>query len=1040
MNLARIKNVEKNHIEVLASLFQQSLGYEPSLLYLLNTSKNPYTLRQSAAIFNKFLSKTDKLKLFLNIFYLAYIEESFHVLTSLEIIKIMDLMHIEVNLYDQILDIIENKNNCFDFDVSLFKSDFNKRIIHNDILLNSSLNRDYLLKNADFTVLHIRDKIFIATETSDTCKLNNSPLEPDKFYILNKNDEVTILIQNKGTFNIEVDDFLKLSKRRWKLGKYNYIIEEQEYKAAVSIDKLNCKVKILSSFTLYPDIKTSKKLIFALDDLIYSPELKIVYTGWDFLVGKQALKQDISLNKEITLFNTPDGLSTNNDSAKTKAATANVFDEAVMIIPEIQEFSLNNKNQPSAFIVKINEQFKFKNHSYYLNQYFQLIKVSYDIKDFIVHEIYHEFSKGQKIALDNINFSLKRCEMLAIMGPSGSGKTTLLKCLLGEIIPNRSSITIDNENFNPANSIYSKNIAYVPQDDLLFENLTIYQNLYYCAKIRMPEINNKAIINDRIKHILSIMGLWEKKDLTVGSVNKKSLSGGERKRLNVALELLSDPKILILDEPTSGLSSKDSEKLIQTLNNLKLEGKIILATIHQPNPDIFQSFDKLLLLDKGGVQVYFGPTSKIFNYVADKLPEVSAKDKLIVEKKNLKMPDYIFDVLEFSETSNITGLSERKFLPVYWKEKYRKNKIFELIHFNNSQDNPNNLKTSHNKTNKTLHISQKIKKNYYLFLRNFINKISNQANIMINLIAAPILALAVSFILRFANNPDSQSYSFYNNPNIGLFIFISIIIFIFFGMANAINEIISEKRILCRERKINLKNYEYFNVKITYLAILSAIQTILYLLASSSVLHIKGMLLPYFIFLFLSAMSGSSIGLLLSALFKDNDSATSIMPYILIPQIIFAGAVINFSDMNPNIKINKHREVPEFCDLISSRWLFEGLAVSQTQSNYYDKNVKKITNEIKNCRDNQTRNLLYSELNKFSSENPKELFINKQLNNWNFIQNGKALNNHKYIYMSSSRTLIGKKIPLSLFNALYALFLLIITSILTLLALKKIKD
>lgn len=1039
INIARIKDVEKKHIESLVSLFQQSLGYEPSLLYLWEIAKDPYTLREAATIFNKHLTTSDKLKLFLNLFFLAYLEDNYHVLSSLEIIKIVDLMYIEVDLYEQLLDLVEQKTDSFSFDIACFQQEQEQKILHNDVILSKQKDRDYYFKNAELVVLHIRDMIFIGTGSTTNCLYNTKSVEINRFYQIKKDDTFTIVLNDQSTFSIELNDFISLSQKRWNLNKYDYIINEESHQFQVFIDKLDCQIKIKSGFKILFVDDPLKKQSISLDDIILIDPNHKVYSGWELLIGKQNLKSDISTHRELKLIDKEGILILSHEDDQNIAGSILFLNEAILLIPGNNKFKHESILSEKPLVLKINELFTYLDNDYFINCYYQLIKVSYAIQDFVVHEIYHEFSKGQKTALDNLHFNLKRCEMLAIMGPSGSGKTTFLKCLLGEIEAKRISISIDSQVFNPTHSSFRKHIAYVPQDDLLFENLTMYQNLYYCAKIRMPEINNRQLIHDKIKHILSIMGLWERRDLMVGSVNKKSLSGGERKRLNVALELLSDPQILILDEPTSGLSSKDSEKLIETLNSLKLEGKIIIATIHQPNADLFQRFDKLLLLDKGGVQVYFGKTKGIFKYFNEELTEIMYKDPLIQQKKELEMPEYIFDMLEFSEVSNINGISERKYSPHYWKEKYRKNRIYELLHLQTAiqqEDHENKTNTQDEQHS----MKQLCKKNYFLFLRNLINKVSNKSNIIINFVASPLLALIISFILRYYKGDFSKVYSFYNNPNIGLFIFISIIVFIFLGMANSVNEIISEKRILNREKKINLKNYEFLNVKIVYLTLFSAIQCLLYLSVAVVVLQISGMFLYYFIFLLLASICGNSIGLLLSALFKDSDSATNLMPYLLIPQILFAGAVISFSDMNPDIKINKKNAVPEFCTVVPSRWIFEGLAVSQAESNYYDRELKNITNEIKSCRNSKQRDILYSKLNNFSKDNPHEKYLNKRLSDWNGLQNGKSLNTGKYQFMSSKVSIFNKLIKVNIFNAIITMLIIILLNLMSLFTLSRIKE
>jgi len=209
--------------------------------------------------------------------------------------------------------------------------------------------------------------------------------------------------------------------------------------------------------------------------------------------------------------------------------------------------------------------------------------------------------------------------MMAIMGPSGSGKTTLLKVLLGELEPRRCQIEIDGMDLGRHYSFFRKFIGYVPQDDLLFANLSVYENIYFNLRLRMPQIRDVVQIRSRIDNLLKRVGLFEQRDMIVGDVMHKKLSGGQRRRLNIALELISNPMIIILDEPTSGLSSKDSENITQFLRELKEQGKIILCTIHQPNATILNQFDRVLLMDRNGTQVWFGDTDTVFDYFDEEL-------------------------------------------------------------------------------------------------------------------------------------------------------------------------------------------------------------------------------------------------------------------------------------------------------------------------------------------------------------------------------------------------------------------------------------
>ena len=185
--------------------------------------------------------------------------------------------------------------------------------------------------------------------------------------------------------------------------------------------------------------------------------------------------------------------------------------------------------------------------------------------------------------MHNFSFTLHSGELVAVMGGSGTGKSTLMSLLNGSLTPQSGSITIHGHNIteNGAKEL----IGFVPQDDLLVEELTVYQNLWYTAKLCFEGMGD-AEIHKRVLEVLRQLGLDSARDLKVGSAINKYISGGQRKRLNIALELIREPAILFLDEPTSGLSSTDTENVINILKELTYKGKLIIINIHQPSSDV----------------------------------------------------------------------------------------------------------------------------------------------------------------------------------------------------------------------------------------------------------------------------------------------------------------------------------------------------------------------------------------------------------------------------------------------------------------------
>src|SRR5438874_3089931 len=228
------------------------------------------------------------------------------------------------------------------------------------------------------------------------------------------------------------------------------------------------------------------------------------------------------------------------------------------------------------------------------------------IRSLEVNEVTHRFGKGV-IGLDGISFTLTRGELVCVMGASGCGKSTLLRVLAGQLQPTSGQVFLNGRSLYPNLDDLKKYISYIPQEDAFDEHLTIGENLQFAAAIRSPHLSRRDR-SRRLEAKLIELGLGERRDAVVGSAVKKTLSGGERKRLNIGLDMIGMSDVYLFDEPTSGLSSKDSEHVIEIVRGMA-HNKIIIVTIHQPSSKLFQMFHKAILLDKGGRLVFFGTPS-----------------------------------------------------------------------------------------------------------------------------------------------------------------------------------------------------------------------------------------------------------------------------------------------------------------------------------------------------------------------------------------------------------------------------------------------
>src|SRR6056297_39489 len=288
---------------------------------------------------------------------------------------------------------------------------------------------------------------------------------------------------------------------------------------------------------------------------------------------------------------------------------------------------------------------------------------------FQANNIHYQFHSGD-IGIHPMSFSEESGKMVGIMGASGAGKSTLLNVLNGSYKPTDGEILINGINIHKDKEKIEGLIGYVSQDDLLIEELTVFQNLYYNAKLCFANYT-KEELESTVNNTLEDLGLYDIKNMVVGSPLNKKISGGQRKRLNIALELIREPAVLFLDEPTSGLSSRDSENIMDLLKELTLKGKLVFAVIHQPSSDIFKMFDKLLILDNGGYLIYDGDPIDSIQYFKTKVQHADWNESECPECGNVN-PEQVFNIVETSVLDEYGKVTHtRKISPLQWSEYFR---------------------------------------------------------------------------------------------------------------------------------------------------------------------------------------------------------------------------------------------------------------------------------------------------------------------------------------------------------------------------------
>jgi len=545
------------------------------------------------------------------------------------------------------------------------------------------------------------------------------------------------------------------------------------------------------------------------------------------------------------------------------------------------------------------------------------------------HNVEFQF-KNSDNGVQKMNFRVESGNMIGIMGGSGVGKTTMLNLLHGKLKPTSGDIFINGYNINEDSEELKGLIGFVPQDDMLIEELTVYQNLYFNARFCFGDYNEEQLKNT-VQKVLQDLDLYDIKDLQVGDVMNKKVSGGQRKRLNIGLELMREPVVLFIDEPTSGLSSFDSEKVMSLLRNQSLSGKLVFAIIHQPSSDIIKMFDRLWLLDKGGYMIYDGDPVEALVYFKTETSQANAGESECPNCGNVET-DNILHIVEVKVIDN-SGLpgKERQISPKEWYEKYKK-KMMPVLGKKPSKTAipPSNFR-----------VPKKVDQIRTFIRRNVTRKLADRQYMTINLIEAPLLAFILGYISKFSEN---GVYSFANNKNYPVFLFMAVIVSLFIGLTVSAEEIFRDRKILEREKFLDLSRSSYLISKINFLFTLSAIQSLTFVLVANLILGVRGMLIQQWIILFSTACFGNMLGLNISAGMRTAVSIYILIPLILVPMLLLGGAMIKFDDLHKSI--SKKIYVPFVGDLMVTRWAYESLCVEQFKSNKFEKPFFKYDMEI----------------------------------------------------------------------------------------------
>ncbi|MBV8761776.1 MAG: ATP-binding cassette domain-containing protein, partial [Deltaproteobacteria bacterium] len=481
-----------------------------------------------------------------------------------------------------------------------------------------------------------------------------------------------------------------------------------------------------------------------------------------------------------------------------------------------------------------------------------------------------------RVLLDDATLSIEPCEFVAIVGGSGAGKSTLMMALCGFQPADAGKLALNGDDFYASYAAYRSIVGYVPQDDILHRSLSVRRALYFAAKLRLPGDMRAGEIDARIAEVLAAVDMTPHADKRVDQ-----LSGGQRKRVSIACELLADPLLLFLDEPTSGLDPGLERKLMLTMRELASGGRTVVLVTHATQN--INLCDHIVFL-VGGKLVYFGPPSQACAF---------------------------FGVHDFAEIYAATDEPDKpEERPEAWQAKYKESLQYQKYVIERparAPATPSKEQTAE-KERRAKTFAQSRWRQLAILTRRYLElMLADRKNLALLLAQAPIIGV----LLVLVSHVDGMTTGRIEAKKV---IFMLATTGVWFGVINAAREICKEGPILRRERLAGLHASAYLASKFVVLSLLVIVQTALLLGVLAVRMHFPspGVIMPapleIFVTLALAGIAGISLGLCISAASSTPDKATSLIPIVLVPQVLFAG-----------IMFALHHVTRVLSDLVTSR-------------------------------------------------------------------------------------------------------------------------
>ncbi|MCS7152686.1 MAG: ATP-binding cassette domain-containing protein [Bacteroidia bacterium] len=546
-----------------------------------------------------------------------------------------------------------------------------------------------------------------------------------------------------------------------------------------------------------------------------------------------------------------------------------------------------------------------------------------------VRRVSYSFKDG-RTAIHPVSFEVVQGRLVGIMGPSGAGKSTLLRLLSGQITPSSGKVYLNGINIHTERRAIQGLLGFVPQEDLLIEELTVWENVYYAARLAYP---SDVEAREATEKTLKLLNLHTIAHLPVGSPLNPIISGGQRKRVNIALEVVRGPLVLFVDEPTSGLSSSDAEQVVDLLQALARDGRIVFFTLHQPSSDIYKKIDHLLFLDEGGYAIFWGSPLAALQHFRKAAGLIDWEQVECPSCRRVE-PEALFDIVQqkrIDETGNISEhrhVSPERWYHIFWRD-YTPPKTQVEVPSPRARPQASMWRQA-----------------TVLWAREGLRKWRTRLSSLALILAAPLLGLIVGTVLRY--HPKDQPYTLYENDNLPTVLFTNILAVIFLGMLSSAEELLRDRKIRLREAFLHLSWFSYLHAKLFWVALFSAVQVTLYWGVVSLLIGIYSGWGATWLLLYVVALLSNLLSLNLSDTFTQPVPIYVLIPILIIPQLVLSGAVIPYDKFNPVLR--GERPVPFLADLSFTRWAYEAQVVLHFTQNPYQRALYALKAEQSHLR------------------------------------------------------------------------------------------